>query len=453
MFEVIKMKVLQITTRGIKNINKDLTIPFSNLVVSDGIKNINSVRGIYGYNGAGKSAFITSIELYRRLMIDRNYLLNDFNQRKLTKLLNFSINEFYFESIFFDDKGDNKIYKHSLLLSYDELERRYYISKEYFGSLEGRSLNDKEYSAIFTADEKLKLLPNVDKMVGKFYVENFNKFHGSTSINSLFLRMLVSVTAGTKNGDFDLGKIDDLLQLFIFVMSLHVYLLNEDRHEPKAFDASKIFDLVKKVKDDEEKLLKSLQLMEGGNEFEDLVSKDQVSKYEKEAKRQEEFIKIFKPELNRIELTKKVDGNVIHCRKVFDYGKGVKVDLEYESSGIKHLLQLHRYLQNYIVGQIVFIDEMDVNINSVYLCKLIDFLINEGKGQLCFTSHNLEPMNSLKNSKAGICAIGYERNIDIWTKLGNKSPINEYMKGDFEHSPFNVEAFDFYAAFELEKDK
>lgn len=447
------MKILQITTRGVKNIDKDLIIPFSNLVVSDGIKNVNSVRGIYGYNGAGKSAFITSVELYRKLMTNRNYLLNDFNQRKLLKLLNFSINEFYFEAIFFDDKGDNKIYKHSLLLSYDKLDNRYYISEEYFGFLEGRSLNDKEYSNIFIAKENLSLLPSLDKKVAQFYFDNFNKAHGSSSINSFFLRMLVSITAKTKNADFDLGKIDDLVQLFIFTMSLHVYLLNEDRYEPKAFDPSKILNLVKKVKDNDEQLLKSLESLDRGNDFEDLVLKTQMTKYEKEVERQEEFIKIFKPELNGIELIKKDDGNIIHCRKVFNYGNKVKVDLEYESSGVKHLLQLHSYLQNYILGQIVFIDEMDVNINSVYLCKLIDFLIKEGKGQLCFTSHNLEPMNSLKNSKAGICAIGYERNIDIWTKLGNKSPINEYMRGDFEHSPFNVEAFDFYTAFDVVEDK
>ena len=76
------MKLLQIRTRGIKNLDRDVVISFSNLVVNDGIKNINNVKGIYGYNGAGKSAFITSIELYKKLMIDRNYLLTQLNQRK-----------------------------------------------------------------------------------------------------------------------------------------------------------------------------------------------------------------------------------------------------------------------------------------------------------------------------------------------------------------------------------
>ncbi len=50
-------------------------------------------------------------------------------------------------------------------------------------------------------------------------------------------------------------------------------------------------------------------------------------------------------------------------------------------------------------GQITFIDELDANINDVYLDKLIEYFILYGNGQLCFTAHNLSPMSLLKRNK------------------------------------------------------
>ena len=384
-------------------------------------------------------------------MIDRNYLLTQLNQHKLSKLINYSINEFFVEFVFYDDKNQKRIYKHSLLLSLDDLEKRFYVAEEFFGFLVGRTIND-EYSEIFSIrNGTLNIVSNVEDDVDEYYRSTFNQSNGNITLNSIFIRMLAVVTS-KKGEHFDLGQIEDLLNLFVFSVSLNVYLLTEDRHEPRTIDPSTLFKILKKVKDDDIQFIRNLQLLESGDEYEDLVRKEDLTKYKKEIKNQEAFIRIFKPELLRLDLDEKKDDKVYHCRKVFDYGSDKKVDIEYESSGIKHLLKLHEYFQGYLRGQIVFIDEMDVNINSVYLCKLIEFLLGEGAGQLCFTSHNLETMNILKNSKASICAIGYERNIDVWAKTGNKSPVKEYSKGEFDHSPFNVEPFDFYSAFDVTKD-
>ena len=70
-------KVLKITTCGMKNISQDLTIDFANATINQGVKKVNNVKGIYGFNGAGKTAFITSVDLYKNIVTDSKYLLQN----------------------------------------------------------------------------------------------------------------------------------------------------------------------------------------------------------------------------------------------------------------------------------------------------------------------------------------------------------------------------------------
>lgn len=98
-------------------------------------------------------------------------------------------------------------------------------------------------------------------------------------------------------------------------------------------------------------------------------------------------------------------------------------------------------------GKIVFIDEIDTNINTIYFEKLISFFKKYGKGQLIFTTHNIESMNILKKQTKSIVVIGNDNKIDTWVAQGNKSPITDYATGAFPNSPMNIEDFDFINIF------
>ena len=451
MHEVIIMSLLQIKTRGIKNITKDFCVSFSNLTIDKGIKNINQIKGIYGYNGAGKTAFITSVELYKKLFADADYLLSNSNQIKLNKLINKSIKEFFIEFIFSSDSENTDIYKHSILLSFDNIENKYKISQEYFGKIKGRTLKESDCFEICSIKNSiLKTNIDIDEYLNLYLIDAIGQSNGNLCLISAFLKCLTKRFTLSKK-TFDDGKIQSFLELFVFNLSLTTYLLNDDKHERKSISKNAIEKIRSLAETKQLKDLVNYDEFYEDEEFEEKVFRYDLPELEEQNKKLENFIKIFKPELKKIILDKKIENETVHCRRIFDYGKKLQIDIEYESSGIKHLVQLHKYLQSYISGKIVFIDEMDVNINSVFLCKLLEFLTKVGKGQLCFTSHNLEPMNSIKNIKASICAIGYNGILDVWVKNGNKSPSNEYIKGEFEHSPFNVESFDFYSCFDLSK--
>lgn len=73
-----------------------------------------------------------------------------------------------------------------------------------------------------------------------------------------------------------------------------------------------------------------------------------------------------------------------------------RVNVEFESTGIKKLVKLYMYIREMKRGGIVFIDEFDANLHDVYLCALLEYLMEYGEGQLCFTTHNIGPMDILK---------------------------------------------------------
>jgi AAA15 family ATPase/GTPase len=120
-----------------------------------------------------------------------------------------------------------------------------------------------------------------------------------------------------------------------------------------------------------------------------------------------------------------------------------RVHIGFESTGIKRLIRIFDYLTLAMDGKIVFIDEMDSNINDVYLCKIVEFFKLYGKGQLCFTTHSTSPMEVLKDSKNSIDFLSSDSRIVPWKKNGNYTPESLYRRGMIEYLPFNIEAEDF----------
>ena len=163
-----------------------------------------------------------------------------------------------------------------------------------------------------------------------------------------------------------------------------------------------------------------------------------------------DFIRIFKPSLKEIIIDKKINGDKYLCRKILKYNN-FEIDIEFESAGIKKLVKLYTILKQCSNGQIAFIDEMDANLHDVYFSKMIEFFKIDGKGQLCFTTHNLEPINILKDNNYSLDFLSNDSRLFSWKKNGNKSPLNNYINGLIPYSPFLVESFDFDILLDEEK--
>lgn len=428
-------KLLQFSTYGIKNIEELITIDLANQTIENGIQKINNVKGIFGYNGAGKSALMTAIDYYNKIVCVPNYLMQNEVKDNLNKLINYVKKEFYISMVFEFEK--NIVIKHSLKLSIDEVMNDYVISEESVSLSSGRTLNDK-YKVAF--EKKGNDIIVEEKLKGDNYDYVFNQ---DLKYNSIIQVVLQKIIDKKRNDNNPISLFDKIvLKIYSCINNIDVYLQDSDLHRNYKVDKKVINDLITQTEELKQKRENWIDVYTS----DEIVSIENYDIYKKENEKLEKFIRYFKPELLKIELIPRENGNVYHVRKLFVY-KYYNVELEFESSGIKQLVTLFSYLEKCAKGKTVFIDEIDTNIHAVYFEKMVSFFKNYGKGQLIFTTHNIEAMKALKDQSRSIVVLGVDNKIDTWVGKGNKSPINDYINGDFPHSPMNVEDFDFINIF------
>ena len=66
--------LLEFRLKGIKNIEKEITINFYKQDIRKFNRENYNVKGIFGRNGIGKTAIIKGIEILRNIVLDSDYL-------------------------------------------------------------------------------------------------------------------------------------------------------------------------------------------------------------------------------------------------------------------------------------------------------------------------------------------------------------------------------------------
>ena len=246
-----------------------------------------------------------------------------------------------------------------------------------------------------------------------------------------------------------------LMELLLFGKHIHVYMDQSDDH--RHYLIGKSIEYVNDFKEIRANIRSAVDhLVESDADDMNVlsVSEQTVSKlfyedYERVVGKLYEFLRIFKPDLKGIEIDKKENREMYVCSLIMVY-ESFKIHAEFESTGVKKLINLFTYLKEMVQGGIVFIDEFDSNLHDVYLCALLEYLMEYGEGQLCFTTHNVGPMDVLKRNKKSIDFLSVDHKIYPWTVSGNYSPSKLYRNGMIEGSPFNVDSIDFIGAFDFE---
>ncbi len=437
-------KLLRFSLYGVKNLENEVTLEFCGATTQDGIKKINNIKGIYGYNGAGKSAIVCAMNLYEKLVLKDSFLSERQVIEELDNLINYKRKELYISVTF---EGYKEIIEHKIKIKKNDLLGKYVIFYEEVLLHKGRTLNEKGETIFLKSEDKLKSKYDLQGVSSEFNNLNYNSFVHELIINFVFLKYK--------------GKIDDprilhltsliisMARIYLFSMRLFVYLPNTDNYfYDYASVSAKINSLLKEdyKKDNKMKSNDEFLSLFQKQKYKIVVRKTVIEEVKKMTKKLEKFLKIFKPELKKIELEIVEDKENAYIGRIFVYDD-YKVGLEYESAGIKQLVEIFPYLYNCANGGVTFIDEIDTYLNSVYFEKLISFFIEYGKGQLVFTAHNIEPMSELKNQLRAITILGVDNKIETFTKKGNYDPKNIYKKGYFPNLPMNVENFDFLNIF------
>ena len=428
----IPVYLLSLTMSGIKNIDKDITLNFYKKTINkDFDPEQYKVKAIYGENGSGKTAVVLGVQLLKDILLENNYLGDSANQKYLDEIINKKTKRFHIESEFLCRFNNNfNIYKYSFSLVKNEIGK-YVIAQENL-YIKSSLYATSKYKMLFEiADNEIR--------IGNEYSYLFDTIRLATA-NLLGNMSLIDIMTG-KLGDF--GKevfITHLAYLHLFATLLITSIDDTERHNKIQLRESVVIsDVFEGRADLKGNVTPRIDWIIGNNR---LVLKDNISDYETEVGKLKRFIKLFKHDLVDIEIDKKENNEVFDCSLIMVYD-GYKVHVDFESTGIKKLIALFDYLSFAMDGKIVFIDEMDSNINDVYLCKIVEFFKLYGKGQLCFTTHSTSPMEVLKDSKNSIDFLSSDSRIVPWKKNGNYTPESLYRKGMIEYLPFNIEAEDF----------
>ena len=433
--------LLNVRMSGIKSIKNEIRLDFYKKTVD---KNFDPdkfrVKAIYGENGSGKTAIITGIKIFQDLMLSNQYLNESKNQRFLDEIINKETSRFTFGCEYIT--GEEESY---IVYDYNfELEKNNkgdYVIKHESLNLKNGNYPNNNYVNVYECDNGELININCNETVKNIIEKKTFNLLNKNPFMSLYIVDYTSVIEKDKEFSYNIA-----VMLFLIAL-INVYINEEDKHD--------IYFLRKTIRESHEKsseyiddineILDTISVYSG---FDDnSISKSEFDKYKESVKQLTKFIQIFKRELKSIDIDAKDDGDNYRCELIFNYGN-YKVNKEFESTGIKKLVRLYSAFKAANNYGIAFVDEMDSNINDIYLCKLIEYFMYYGKGQLCFTMHNVDPMSLLKQNKNSIDFLSSDNKIVSWVSKGHASPENYYKNGIIENSPFNIDATDFIGIFE-----
>lgn len=433
--------LLNLGISGVKSLKEEVRLQFyKKTLTKDFNPDKYRIKAIYGENGSGKSAIITAVKILKDLTLDARYLNESGNQKFLQEIINKESKKCHIDCEFLMDTQESKIvYYYCIELCQNE-EGIFEIPYEVFKVKTGNYAN-ANYKTIFENKngELIDIRCEKDEERREIEKNTMNLLKSQS-----FAALCIANSKIKKLLQIDV--VLDILMLIAFSLFLKIYIGEDDQHE--LYFLKKMIYSNNRENGQLELELKDLEknLNAFCNVNEKRVLKKSFQKYEQRVKRLENFLKLFKHDLVSVEIDSKENGEYYECDLNLNYGTYM-VNKEFESTGIKKLIRLFDCLGVVSEGGIAFIDEMDANINDVYLCRMLEYFMYYTNGQLCFTTHNLDPMNVLKENKHSIEFLSSDNHLVSWVSHGNASPENYYKNGMIEDSPFNIDATDFIGIF------
>lgn len=445
--------LLSYKVNGIKNIDKDVKLEFYKKTIDkDFDPREYNVKAIYGENGTGKSGVIWSVRILKNLMISRYYLTDSNNIYVLKDLINKKTKELNIEVEFLMNNVLNEnikkifAYRYSISIYYDEKIERFFVKHEKLDEMFSGKKNNRN---IFEINDGA-IIKSLDNKL-------FNKLNEGNGVDTLKEHSFVSNFL-SRNYDkymkedpfkFNEKEAELIYSLFMcvsFASNLYIYLDENDRYENYKLGNALTHFLDNINSDMEFPQINANTIADATIGHKTYVPKNNYEEYKNDVNKVFEFIKIFKPELKNIKIEKIENKDKYECTLIFVYDD-YKVNTLFESNGVKKLIKLYKAIDAVDKGSIAFIDEMDSNIHDVYLCKLLEYIEEYAKGQLCFTTQSITVMDVLEDRKKSLDFLSRNHEVTSWFKNSHYSASRKYKEGYIENSPFNIESFDFLKAF------
>lgn len=447
------MYMVNYSVKGIKTLEQKVSLSFYKKTISQDLNTQEyNIKGIYGMNGSGKSGIVTSVDILKNLLINPGYLGNPIVQKNLDAIINKKTGELSIEVDYIVNRTNPLMIFNYIVVVSRDVVGKYVISYEKLSAKKAISKSDLTDTIFEVVDGEIRHISGTqqDKFAKEFTEKTINLLSSNTMLSLFCEKILLTTDKDYKEGMF----FASLCFLFVFANKLHVCIEQSDDHREHI--AYNTFQRSRNNESEIHALMENVLEMErvnfdAINVVQNVVAKEKYKYFVQTINQMCEFIRIFKSDLVKIDIDKKINRDVYVCDLIMVYDS-YEIHAEYESTGIKKLIRLYAYLKKMVEGEIVFIDEFDSNLHDVYLCALLEYLMEYAEGQLCFTTHNVGPMDILRQHKKSIDFLSVDRKIYSWKTNGNYSPAKLYRNGMIEGSPFNIDSIDFIGVFGSRKE-
>ena len=423
--------LLELRLKGIKNIEKEIAINFYKQDIRKFNRENYNVKGIFGRNGIGKTAIIKGIQILRNIVLDSDYLT--LKNSLLNEMINKKLKKCYLSTEFLVIDEDNRkhIFEHSIDLKLEN--GKVIIIKEIINK---KKLDRKEILRTLIIENG-----EINRSKSNYFknLDEIEKLSMNLLERKSIIKLLVNDIIKDKKSKFESEKFE-FIYLYALYSKINVFTHLEDIHYKMVsvnFENQNWLD----------KIYIDYINQEGKKRNILLKTKEEIDFLKKSLNRKERFLKLFNPEIGKIDFEKRdFDEKYYEIEYIFCY-KEYKINFEYESMGMKSLFRLFDVLDTVNNGGIVFVDEIDMSIHDLYLNRLIEFFAENGKGQFVFTAHNTSILDTLKKYKNSIDFMTEYKEIKPWIKNGNYSPRKQYLEGMLPNMPYNIEYYDFFEIF------
>lgn len=427
------IRILGIKIRNIKNVKEGEIELDSFKDIKKGVFDLlnSDIKGIYGPNGSSKTTIVDCFKIIKEIILNNTIICSS----DLYDLINIEENEASIEISFLDDSKIKRIYYYEIILNKDSKSKKGYIKNETLSFKEYDNENERYLSKnkLFDIDY---LNEDLSTIIKPNQTLNLIKKHNKSNFINL-VKILAIVE--TSNSSFifndlfyELLKQNEELKnesnlLFRFKSfikySMHIYTLED----LSTVNSNTTTQIISKFNDEY-------------NQFEINLFNENVIELK--------FKSLLINYLNEIDL---VINKIIPSMHIgiLDLGKSalknaevgfkfeiisirdnVKIPLRLESDGVKKIISLISSIIDIYNNKysILIVDELDSGVFEYLLGELLKGIKEDAKGILIFTSHNLRPLEIIKDSIIFSSTIENDRYITFPRISKTENLRNQYLK-------------------------
>lgn len=414
-------KIKSIEINGAKSIENSLIINYYPQTIKtlkneahkkDMIYN-SKVKAIYGPNGSGKTAFIEAVMLYKTIVYETSIVsLNELFKTFINKNSNIFEITIKFVSINLEGKTNKqKSFEHHIKI-------------------------EKSRDEFIISEEKISEGPNCIYD----FDNNNSDLKKYQSITKMFIN---AVRDDSSNAEFKKkltfygivkGKESAVYNCIDF--SRRITIINDEKDDHSFYNFKKNNSSTESdyIEENYKKysVKQKINFDHDRRKYENriILNKEFIEKFEDELNRKTMFLKLFKPEIDKITYEKQEEKDYYIIKIQCQYEK-YKIDLELESAGIKKLLNLEDALYNLKKGNIVFFDEYDSHLHDFACSKILEHIFYDTTGQFTFTTHNSFLMDIISSENNSIDIINVKNEVYTFKKNGNRVPSIINKLGNF----------------------